>query len=179
MKLRLLLTVCGLLCASSLAQAQLYFFDINLDGSQEVPGKVTTGWGTGTASLDWATFEFEIDFTFTGLIAPTTAAHVHKAPIGVNGPVIIPISTLPVGVTSGSVSYTTTLTELVALELINENSYLNIHSQVYPGGEIRGQLVLSAAVPEPSTYALAATVALLAAIGVRRLRRTRPQPPRS
>lgn len=172
MKPHLIITLCGLLFTTTLANAQLYFFDIDLDGSQEATPNFSTGWGTGTASLDWATFEFKLDFSFGGLVGLTTASHVHKAPIGIAGPVIIPISNLPVGVTSGDVSFTTTITELVATELINGNSYLNIHSQTYPGGEIRGQLVLSGAVPEPSTYALVGAAALLTAIGARRFRRT-------
>ncbi|HEY3281717.1 MAG TPA: CHRD domain-containing protein, partial [Armatimonadota bacterium] len=45
-------------------------------------------------------------------------------------------------------------------DLFAGNVYVNIHTAVYPGGEIRGQLILQHQVPEPTT-ALALVPALV------------------
>ena len=76
-----------------------------------------------------------------------TAAHIHKAPAGTNGPVVFTVPT-------GSPVDTTVLFDLVAiLDLTGGNFYLNVHSEVFPGGEIRGQFVLSDTVDsEKSTW---------------------------
>jgi hypothetical protein len=51
--------------------------------------------------------------------------------------------------------------------LIGGQTYLNIHTSMFPGGEIRGQLQ---AVPEPAALLLMGT-SLTAAVGVIRRRR--------
>lgn len=68
------------------------------------------------------------------------AAHIHRAPVGVPGPVVIPLF-------SGSLAGTDKLRDCVsanglAAELIANPSafYVNIHSTVYPTGAIRAQL---------------------------------------
>jgi len=48
-------------------------------------------------------------------------------------------------------------------------AYLNIHSQTFPGGEIRGQLTVDA--PEPGTFLFAGAV--LAGFAIRRRRAAR------
>ena len=173
MKTRLLLIPLALLLSAAVAQAQLYMFDINLDGSQEPNMPVTSGMGTGSATLQWETLEFTMDFSFSGLGANTTAAHIHRAAIGVNGPVIIPLTLMPLGASWGSGHFEGVVSEAQAWEMVNGNTYLNIHTSAYPGGEIRGQLLVSGAVPEPSTYALFGAGALLIGVAVRRFKARR------
>ena len=173
MKTRHLLVPLGLLLTATIAHAQLYFFDINLDGSQEPNNPVTEGWGTGTATLQWSTREFTLDFSFADLGAPTVAAHIHAAPMGVNGPVIIPLTLVPLGENWGSGHFEGIISPEHAWEMISDNTYLNIHTTAYLGGEIRGQLLVGGAVPEPSTYALFGAAALLAGVAVRRFKARR------
>lgn len=176
MKPRLLLVTLGLLLAATAAQAQLYYFGINLNGSQELHNPDTDGWGSGTATLEWSTREFTLDFSFGDLEAPTVAAHIHAAPAGVNGPVIIPLSLSPLGDTFGTGHFEGIITETQAWDMIAENTYLNIHTTAYPAGEIRGQLLVAGAVPEPSTYALFGAAAILSAVVVRRFKAGEPRP---
>lgn len=142
-------------------------FRTTLTGSQEVPPRDTPAWGIGHATLDLETNWFTFDYTFEGLLAPQTAAHIHVAPPGVNGPVLYP---LPNGSPSG---LALTITDEDVMNLRAGNWYVNVHSTLYPGGEIRGQFV---PVPEPSTYALAGAMLLGAAIVIRRKWRRYPRP---
>lgn len=172
MNARPLVVSLALLFSALAAHAQLYTFNFTLDAAQEPSLPVSSGLGSGSATLDWATFEFTIDFAYLGLSAPTTMAHVHQAPPGVNGPVLIPLTLTPLGTTFGSGHFGGVITEAQALAILSGDTYVNVHTTAYPGGEIRGQLpaVAMGAVPEPSTYALLGAGALLGGVLVRRFR---------
>jgi len=67
-----------------------------------------------------------------------TAAHIHAAPAGVAGPVVVPLPT-PVG--DSSSGCTTASAALVQNILTTpSNYYVNVHSAAFPGGVMRGQL---------------------------------------
>jgi MYXO-CTERM domain-containing protein len=138
-------------------------FRTTLKGWNEVPSRDTPASGIGWATLDLESKMFNFDYTFEGLLAPQTGAHIHVAPPGVIGPVIY---ALPMG---SPVSFETTLTDLDIAQLRGGLWYANIHSTLYPGGEIRGQFV---PVPEASTYAMGA-VALMGLAWLRRRRNWR------
>jgi hypothetical protein len=134
-----------------------------------------------------------IDFTGTqtaDTIADNLmAAHIHAAPAGVNGPVIFGFFGAPfnditpndVVVTPFTVGVGGTITgkwdapegnggtNLLAQipNLMLGNTYLNFHTVMFPGGEIRGQILR---VPEPGTLALIG-FALAGVVFARRRRR--------
>ena len=64
-----------------------------------------------------------------------TAGHIHQAPVGVNGPVIVPFTLVGQGA-SGSA----TLTAPQATALQSLGCYMNVHTAAFSGGEIRGVL---------------------------------------
>lgn len=134
-------------------------FRTTLTGSQEVPPRETPAFGIGYATLDLETNWFTFDYSFEGLLAPQVAAHIHVAPPGVNGPIVYP---LPHG---SPASLEVTITDEDVANLLAGNWYVNVHTTLYPGGEIRGQFV---PVPEPSTYALGGAALLGLAVMVRR-----------
>ncbi|HTO04560.1 MAG TPA: CHRD domain-containing protein [Opitutus sp.] len=152
----MILIACAL---PQLAWSQL-MFRTTLNGANEVPARMTPAWGIGHATLDLDSKMFSFEYTFEGLLAPQTAAHIHVAPPGVNGGVLIP---LPNGSPSG---IDTVLTDMDIEQLRGGLWYVNVHSELYPGGEIRGQFV---PVPEASTYAMGAALVL----GLALLRRHR------
>lgn len=67
-----------------------------------------------------------------------TAAHIHQAPRGQNGPVIIPL--VKTGENVWSVPGNTVLTSAQFDAYRSGNLYVNVHSAANPNGEIRAQL---------------------------------------
>lgn len=113
-----------------------------LSGDQEVPAPVVTaGTGTATLTINLKTCAITGSVTFSGLTSIATAAHIHQAPAGVNGPVIVPLSGGS-GTTSGNwtvpVGSILTTSQLTALKA--DGLYVNIHTASYPAGEIRAQI---------------------------------------
>jgi CHRD domain len=74
--------------------------------------------------------------SYTGLTA--TAAHIHEAAAGSNGPVIIPL--VKQSDMSFAVPPNAVLTDAQYNDYLAGKLYVNIHSATYPGGEIRFQL---------------------------------------
>lgn len=163
-------TLVTLLAAGAAQAHEPKSFQALLSGANEV-GVVgdADGFGTALLTIDYHTGQIDYEISF-GNLSNVTAAHIHMAPAGSNGPVVVnfgaPAGTPGNGVLKGSVVDTDAfnITELTA-----SNFYVNLHSSTNPGGAIRGQLTL-APVPEPETYAL--MLAGLSAVGfaVRRRR---------
>jgi CHRD domain len=129
-------------------------FAATLSAANE-PGTVnSTGTGSATYTLDGGTVSYSV--TFSGLTAPASAGHIHVGPAGVNGNVTVPFS--PPAATSGTFSGIFSAADVraastpdggvsVAVGDFNGlitlmragNTYTNIHTSTYTGGEIRGQ----------------------------------------
>jgi hypothetical protein len=73
-------------------------------------------------------------------IAPATAAHIHEAAAGANGPVVVALSAPTNGESAGCID--TGDADLAADITLRESSnyYVNVHNDDYPGGAIRAQL---------------------------------------
>jgi hypothetical protein len=169
----ILLVVAVALLFSARAHAATVFFDIFLDGLQETPAVPTPGTGFGTLTLNDITGDYTTSGTFSDLVGTTNNAHIHGpgAP-GVPAGVVVGL-TFDFGVTSGNFSGAGTFTAPQMADLLNELYYVNIHSTFRPGGEIRGQILVSE-IPEPTSMALLACGGVgLAAIGWRRRRLTK------
>ena len=111
-------------------------------GAQEVPANTSAATGTVVGSYDQKSGLLGIKVTYSGLTANATAAHIHRAPVGVNGPVIIDFAPLgfTFGAQSGTFSKVIFLNATQAADLLAGNLYANIHNANFPGGEIRAQL---------------------------------------
>ena len=71
-------------------------------------------------------------------IAPATASHIHEAPAGEPGPVVVPLVPPTDGGSGGCVSADpAVIGEIIANP---ENYYVNVHNVDYPAGALRGQL---------------------------------------
>ena len=113
-----------------------------MDGSQEVPA--VTGSGIGIASLLFNSTRDTlcINITFNGLTAAPGGLHIHQGAMGVNGPVLLDLSSYIVGNRLVATITGTTLTAALKSNLLNGLTYLNAHTTANPGGEIRGQISL-------------------------------------
>ena len=127
------------------AQARPDFvFEFTLDGAQEVPGPGDPD-GTGTAKLtintDTPVPTVSWEFTAQNILMPLTGAHIHSAPFGVAGPIVVDFS----GQLTGSGLADSDLSNVVANPA---GFYVNLHNADFPAGAIRGQI------PAPATLAL-------------------------
>lgn len=110
-------------------------------GANEVPGPGDPD-GSGTAVLRLNAGQGEICYTLeVSGIAPATAAHIHVAPVGVAGPVVVPL----VPPTSGTSSGCANVDRALIKAIIQDPSayYVNVHNADYPAGALRGQLSIS------------------------------------
>ena len=113
-------------------------FNVQLTPAQEVPPTPSSASGAGRLVLNPATRAFTASFTVTGMA--TTAAHIHPAPVGVNGPVLFPLTESPPGSNVWVSAPGATMDESQVAQLRAGGMYVNAHSAAFPGGEIRAQL---------------------------------------
>lgn len=170
----LLAAVVAALAVPVSAHAVVYQFNANINGSNEVPSNASTGNGIATLFYDdkntAITTDDSYDFALAvfGLTGTVTGAHIHApAAAGVNAPVAVPLTAAPftfsnpggtllIGGSDVAPPYSSFLSQLQG-----SLAYVNLHTALNPGGEIRGQLLQVAVVPEPSSVLM-----LLAGLGV-------------
>jgi hypothetical protein len=121
-------------------------FTAQLNAAQESLSDTSHGVGTGSFALSPGRDTISYSITYYGLTGNTTGGHFHIAPAGVGGPVVKTIT----GATGSAVTlngnWTTSdasqaLTQAYAESLFVGKMYVNFHTSIYPGGEIRGQLL--------------------------------------
>lgn len=149
---KLLLSLCisvfALFGIVSNVQAQTTF-KASLSGNNEVPSITTTAFGSVNATLSGT--ELVVEGTFENLSSMFAASHIHAGMAGENGGVVVAL-TASVNADGKSGTFapaenTFTLTAEQASSLNARGLYINIHTENYAGGELRGQLV-----PESDAY---------------------------
>lgn len=167
------------------ASAALVQFSATLRGTNVNPANNSPAIGSMIITLDDVANTLTINGSFSGLTDIATRANIHApAGVGVNaGPAIgsFTVVGFPIAVTSGSTNpnavtdlnnpadynvlfftnnggTVATVRAAFLTALYAGNSYFNVETPPFPGGEIRGQLI---AVPEPSTYAMVGVASLL------------------
>jgi hypothetical protein len=127
-----------------------------LGGPQEVPSNSSPGTGFGTVTLNAAQTQIVVNLFFSGLAAPATAAHIHgfTGP-GTNSGVLFGFTGVPVATSGAIPPQTFSITPAQVYSLLNGLAYFNIHTSTFPGGEIRGQILMTNAPPAPAISSLA------------------------
>jgi hypothetical protein len=121
-------------------------FTATLNGAQQVPPTNSVATGTGTIQLTADETAINFTGTFTGLSGPPTAAHLHNAPAGANGPIAqdangnnIEFAGVPAATVGTIPLQTFAVNADFVAQLQAGNIYENIHTAAFPNGEIRGQ----------------------------------------
>lgn len=112
----------------------------SLRSTSEVPPTASNGSGSMQAQLDRQTQQLSWSIVYGGLTGPVTAAHFHgPAMVGQNAGVVVPI----LGNLESPMQGAALLTSDQAAQLLAGQWYVNLHTSANPGGEIRGQVVVS------------------------------------
>jgi len=132
------------------AEPALVLFQANLDGAQ---AGVSSSPATGTAAVTLNTESNVLawDLSWTGFPSEVTAIHFHgPAEPGEDAFVTVELGFIS-GLESPSIGEAT-VSEEQAAEILSELWYINIHTEDFIGGEIRGQVVRAEvpATPEPT-----------------------------
>lgn len=114
-------------------------FSTTMTGAQEVPGPADPD-GSGTANIWLNQGLGEVCFSLeVSGIEPATAAHIHQAPVGVAGPIVVPLTPPTDGSSSGCIEGV----DQALIKDIRQNPseyYVNVHNAEFPAGALRGQL---------------------------------------
>lgn len=136
-------------------------FKTRLSGLEEVPALSSPGSGEFTARIHDGTIDYTL--SYEGLESGVLFAHIHLGQRGVNGGVSVflcsnapaPVSTPACPTPGGSVSGTLGAADVVGpaaqgieageieelLEAVVAGAtYVNVHTNDFPGGELRGQI---------------------------------------
>lgn len=146
--------VLALLAGTADAEAQTMQFTALLSGASETPGIASGAGGTATVTLDTATRSVTYKVDVYNMPSGTTAAHFHAGGPGVAGPVVVNFTVQSNISNDFSISGTATAADLVPRQAQGIGSwedfvqaltlgqvYVNVHSTVNPGGEVRGQVL--------------------------------------
>jgi hypothetical protein len=180
LRLRILLLVLLAIGAVQLTAAPMEFF-ANIGNFEQTPTG-SPGTGFSLVIIDPVAHTMSVEVDFAGLLSTTTASHIHiiNGPgdantSDTNGPVATAVPTFPgfpLGVMSGTYDNTFDMTMASSYNptfvmaaggvsqaeaalfagIMEGRAYLNIHTNMFPGGEIRGFLQ---PVPEPATFGIA------------------------
>src|SRR5438045_6604031 len=114
-------------------------FTTTLLGSLDVPAGDPDATGTATVWINPGQGTVCYSWSVSNVSTPVFAAHIHVAPVGVAGPVVVPLP--PTGPSSGE-GGTTGVDRDLALAIIRNPSayYVNVHNADFPTGAARGQL---------------------------------------
>jgi hypothetical protein len=110
-----------------------------LSGANEVPAADPDGSGSADITLNVGQATVCWELSVANILLPATAAHIHRAPVGVNGPVVVPLGA-PDATGHSSGCRTADPALIQAIIDFPAAYYVNVHNTTYPGGAVRGQL---------------------------------------
>ncbi len=131
----IVLAMATLLVSSTAAQQK---FTAALNSTQVVPATNSTARGSCDITFYPGTWGLGLTCEYTGLSGPLTAAHIHWAGVGQNGPITYNLG--KTGATSGTFSEGCWFPQSFFPLLRSKKLYVELETADRPGGEIRGQI---------------------------------------
>ena len=122
------------LFAGTAAQAEMMTFKTDLTGAAQVPPVDSTATGTVELTVDTEAKTVAWVVTTEGLSGEPTASHIH-------GPADATAAAGPVIDTLATMEGSAPITDAQIAELQSGMYYYNVHTEKFPDGEIRGQLM--------------------------------------
>jgi len=119
--------------------ANVLDFTVSLAGTEEVPAVDTTAGGEASLTVDLVSGAVEGEVTTRGLTP--TAAHIHDAFAGDNGPILIPLDQDPNDASVFAVPAGALLDDAGIERLLAGALYVNVHTDAQPAGAVRGQIL--------------------------------------
>lgn len=114
-------------------------FATSPSGQEEVPASDSLATAQASLSINIATGDVQGTLTTSGITA--TAAHIHDAFAGTNGPVLVGLTQDGTDPTLFNVPVGSVLDAAGVDRLLAGALYVNVHSVAVPAGEIRGQIL--------------------------------------
>jgi len=166
--LRVVAVLCAMVLGLTTTVMAADSFGARLRGFEEPPPISTPGQGFFFASLDQNETSMSYSLVYFNLEANVTQAHIHIGQPGVNGGIVLflctnlaPPANVPApppcpnapgqNFVTGTLTAANVITQVTQGIAANEFSevidamralvsYVNVHSTLYPGGEVRGQV---------------------------------------
>lgn len=158
LKLVIVMTVVAMIALGGVAMGQgdslaTADFVAELSGDNEVPPVETDATGVAKFKRHHGQIHFELEVEDGSNLLGAAGAHIHCAPAGENGPVVVFLAGAVPGGFDGDIevkaafdadnivntSCGATLRQLIQ-SMRDGNTYVNVHTTQSPGGEIRGQI---------------------------------------
>jgi hypothetical protein len=129
-------------------------FTTQLSGDQEVPPVQTSASGMAWFKSMQDSIKFELNITS---MQGVTQGHIHSGKMGENGPIVVTLykSDPPLPQTAGTLAKGNITANMLegpmtgkqisdlVTAMSNGSTYVNVHTQQHPNGEIRGQIMMS------------------------------------
>jgi hypothetical protein len=110
-------------------------YHASLSADQETPKGPADGTGTATVEADAATDQVCATLTWSPQVGTPSAAHIHQGPAGTDGPIVVVLDAAP-----GRNCVPAAAPVIQGIASNPNNYYVNIHTNPYPNGAVRGQL---------------------------------------
>ncbi|MBI3185365.1 MAG: CHRD domain-containing protein [Myxococcales bacterium] len=137
------LTVVALGCGPERPPPAPVTLEAALSGANEVPPVATSAQGDVSATLRGN--QIELSGSFANLSSDLrevqgSPGHIHEAPPGENGPIVMNLEVTSPDRRSGSFGLSATLNDQQVAAFNAGRFYVNLHTADHPGGELRAQL---------------------------------------